>query len=152
MPPPTLTSPPLLFARFTLSLSLPTARPLPSSSGRVRLLAIAFFAMMSSLKWKVSLLMACIVSTGSFAFHHPDPRGQVRNFSRHCGMGRRRRINTAAAAMTDHVVAEGGAIVPGKNPSGACYYKRMDGSWKPRKEMNKLFVGERLFATRLPER
>jgi predicted RNA-binding protein with RPS1 domain len=38
-----------------------------------------------------------------------------------------------------------------KSESGECYYKRMDGSWKPRKELSRLFVGERLFAARLPE-
>ena len=36
--------------------------------------------------------------------------------------------------------------------SGACYYKRADGPWKPRKELGKLKVGQRLFATRLPAR
>lgn len=38
-----------------------------------------------------------------------------------------------------------------KSESGECYYKRIDGSWKPRKELSNLFVGERLFAKRLPE-
>lgn len=38
-----------------------------------------------------------------------------------------------------------------KSESGECYYKRIDGSWKPRKELSRLFVGERLFATRLAE-
>lgn len=33
-----------------------------------------------------------------------------------------------------------------------CYYKRIDGSWKPRKELKNLKIGERLFATRLPDR
>ncbi len=33
-----------------------------------------------------------------------------------------------------------------------CYYKRIDGSWKPRKELKDLKIGERLFATRLPDR
>jgi hypothetical protein len=115
------------------------------------LLAISYFTVMTSSKWKVSLLMACIVSTGSLAFHHPDPRCQMRNLSRHCGFSRRRRINITTA----NIAAEADAIVPkrdGKNPSGACYYRRIDGSWKPRKELNKLFIGERLFATRLPER
>lgn len=36
--------------------------------------------------------------------------------------------------------------------SGACYYKRADGPWKPRKELSKLKVGQRLFATRLTSR
>jgi len=40
----------------------------------------------------------------------------------------------------------------GESPSGTCYYRRMDGSWKPRKELNTLLIGERLFAARLPER
>ena len=34
----------------------------------------------------------------------------------------------------------------------SCYYKRIDGSWKSRKELNSLFIGERLYATRLIER
>ena len=34
----------------------------------------------------------------------------------------------------------------------SCYYKRIDGSWKSRKELNNLFIGERLYATRLIER
>jgi len=34
----------------------------------------------------------------------------------------------------------------------SCYYKRIDGSWKPRKELNSLFIRERLYATRLIER
>jgi len=34
----------------------------------------------------------------------------------------------------------------------SCYYKRIDGSWKPRKELNSLFIGERLYATRLIKR
>lgn len=38
-----------------------------------------------------------------------------------------------------------------KSESGECYYKRIDGSWKPRKELSRLRIGERLFATRLPE-
>ena len=38
-----------------------------------------------------------------------------------------------------------------KSESGECYYRRFDGSWKPRKELSRLFVGERLFATRLAE-
>lgn len=32
-----------------------------------------------------------------------------------------------------------------------CYYKRIDGSWKPRKELKNLKIGERLFATRIPD-
>jgi hypothetical protein len=32
-----------------------------------------------------------------------------------------------------------------------CYYKRIDGSWRPRKQLKDLFIGERLFATRLAE-
>ncbi|KAL9185093.1 hypothetical protein ACHAXT_002870 [Thalassiosira profunda] len=38
----------------------------------------------------------------------------------------------------------------GPSTSGACYYKRADGPWRPRKELGSLAVGERLFATRLP--
>ena len=33
--------------------------------------------------------------------------------------------------------------------SGECYYKRIDGPWKPRKELSSIAIGERLFATRL---
>lgn len=32
-----------------------------------------------------------------------------------------------------------------------CYYRRVDGPWRPRKELRCLSIGERLFATRLPE-
>ena len=58
---------------------------------------------------------------------------------------------TAASAteeITTKITKEGGK----PSPSGKCYYKRSDGSWKPRKELNDLFIGERLYATRLPER
>jgi len=34
---------------------------------------------------------------------------------------------------------------------GVCYYRRVDGPWKARKELNSLFIGERLFASRLLE-
>ncbi len=130
----------------SLRVELDSIRPPPSCH--------ILLAIMSSLKWKVSLLMACIVSTGSLAFHHPNPRCQLRNLSRQCGISRRRRINTTTA-MNSNIATEADAIIPkrdGKNPSGACYYRRIDGSWKPRKELNKLFIGERLFATRFPER
>jgi len=36
-----------------------------------------------------------------------------------------------------------------KSTSNLCYYKRIDGSWKPRKELQSLFIGERLFGRRL---
>jgi len=38
------------------------------------------------------------------------------------------------------------------SPAEVCYYRRSDGPWKPRKELDRLSIGERLFATRLPER
>jgi hypothetical protein len=32
-----------------------------------------------------------------------------------------------------------------------CYYKRVDGVWRPRKQLKELFIGQRLFAVRKPE-
>ncbi|KAL7465023.1 hypothetical protein ACHAXS_005351 [Conticribra weissflogii] len=45
------------------------------------------------------------------------------------------------------------AAVLAKDESNSkpCYYKRIDGSWKPRKELQNLFIGERLFGRRLAE-
>lgn len=103
---------------------------------------------MPSLKSKRSLLMACIMATGSLAFHH-----QLRNLSCNNGTRRRQRIHTTI--MTASSATEANAVTQkrgGESPSGACYYRRMDGSWKPRKELNTLLIGERLFAARLPER
>ncbi|KAL3794351.1 hypothetical protein ACHAW5_002940 [Stephanodiscus triporus] len=108
---------------------------------------------MSSLKWKKSLLMACIMSTGSLAFHNAALRCQIRNLFCHNEIRRQQRIHTTT--MTASSATEENGVTRkrgGVSPSGACYYRRMDGSWKPRKELNKLFIGERLFATRLPER
>ena len=108
---------------------------------------------MSSLKRKRSLLMACIMATGSLAFHHAALRCQLRNLSCNNGMRRRQHIHTTI--MTSSSTTEANAVTQkrgGESPSGACYYRRMDGSWKPRKELNTLFIGERLFAARLPER
>lgn len=42
--------------------------------------------------------------------------------------------------------------VTAANFQTTCYYKRIDGSWKPRKELKDLKIGERLFATRLLDR
>jgi hypothetical protein len=108
---------------------------------------------MSTLKWKRSLLMACIMATGSLAFHHAAIRCQLKNLSRHNGMLRRQHIHTTT--MTASIATEANAGTQkrgGESPSGACYYRRIDGSWKPRKELNQLFIGERLFAARLPAR
>mmetsp|Transcript_37073 Transcript_37073/g.88719 ORF Transcript_37073/g.88719 Transcript_37073/m.88719 type:complete len:387 (+) Transcript_37073:84-1244(+) len=38
----------------------------------------------------------------------------------------------------------------GPSPSGECYYRRVDGPWRPRKELRDLKIGERLFASRIP--
>ena len=59
-------------------------------------------------------------------------------------------MQMTAASVTEEIITtkEGGK----PSPSGKCYYKRSDGSWKPRKELDDLFIGERLYATRLPER
>eukprot|EP00579_Thalassiosira_antarctica_P008581 CAMPEP_0201884638 /NCGR_PEP_ID=MMETSP0902-20130614/17472_1 /ASSEMBLY_ACC=CAM_ASM_000551 /TAXON_ID=420261 /ORGANISM="Thalassiosira antarctica, Strain CCMP982" /LENGTH=321 /DNA_ID=CAMNT_0048413635 /DNA_START=72 /DNA_END=1037 /DNA_ORIENTATION=+ len=38
-----------------------------------------------------------------------------------------------------------------KPSSEACWYRRVDGPWKPRKDLTCLKIGQRLFATRLPE-
>jgi hypothetical protein len=108
---------------------------------------------MPSLKLKRSLLMACIMATGSLAFHHAALRCQLMNLSCNNGTRRRQRIHTTI--MTASSATEANAVTQkrgGESPSGACYYKRMDGSWKPRKELNTLLIGERLFAARLPER
>jgi hypothetical protein len=37
------------------------------------------------------------------------------------------------------------------NEPKLCFYKRVDGMWRARKQLNDLFVGERLFANRLPQ-
>jgi predicted RNA-binding protein with RPS1 domain len=58
---------------------------------------------------------------------------------------RHRRVCTSIAAT---VTTDDVAII--RPESGDCYYRRIDGSWKPRKELSRLFIGERLFATRLP--
>lgn len=50
---------------------------------------------------------------------------------------------TTTAASNDSVSST-------KSESGECYYRRIDGPWRPRKELHNLFIGERLFATRLP--
>lgn len=50
---------------------------------------------------------------------------------------------TTTAASNDSVSSN-------KSKSGECYYRRIDGPWRPRRELHSLFIGERLFATRLP--
>ena len=50
---------------------------------------------------------------------------------------------TTTAASNDSVSSN-------KSESGECYYRRIDGPWRPRRELHSLFIGERLFATRLP--
>ena len=56
---------------------------------------------------------------------------------------------SSSSSSTAETIAKKGSGKP--SPSGACFYKRADGSWKPRKELDQLVVGERLFATRLSE-
>ena len=60
---------------------------------------------------------------------------------------RRRNVCTSLTATT----TSNDVSTSKKSESGECYYKRIDGSWKPRKELSRLVLGERLFATRLPE-
>ena len=109
---------------------------------------------MPSLKWKKSLLMAWIMATGSLAFHHAALRCQLRNLSCNDGTRRRQRIHTTIMTASSSATEANADTQKrgGESPSGTCYYRRMDGSWKPRKELNTLLIGERLFAARLPQR
>jgi len=38
-----------------------------------------------------------------------------------------------------------------RNSLKPCFYKRVDGNWRTRKQLNQLFIGQRLLATRLSE-
>ena len=66
----------------------------------------------------------------------------------HCSTRQRNKSNITCVTATASL---GDVSRSNKSESGECYYKRLDGSWKPRKELSELFVGERLFATRQPE-
>ena len=116
---------------------------------------------------RASLLMLAIAATGcrpteSLAFpqftinhycHSSSPR--QRQLIRHHGP-----IVTSArsAAESNSVITEQqdtnfhSQLPPSSSEERLCYYKRIDGSWKPRKELKDLRIGERLFASRLPER
>ena len=75
------------------------------------------------------------------------PNFQCNHQHHHRRSTRRRNVCTSVTATA----TSNDVSTSKKSESGDCYYKRIDGSWKPRKELSTLFLGERLFATRLPE-
>lgn len=115
--------------------------------------------------WKKSLLLSAlrfIAGSGwwTLAFnqhHHVDMLPRDKSKGNENRYHRHRRITlisstTEEEASTKTITIQQQQCRGGPSSSGACYYKRIDGSWKPRKELNRLFVGERLFAIRLLER
>lgn len=102
---------------------------------------------MTSLQWRMALLLA-VIGIASFEAMALSV-GHVKG-------GRpfavpRRSIGVASMTVeaTDAVSTQprsGGNA----SSSGACYYRRIDGPWRPRKELSRLVIGERLFASRLP--
>ena len=118
------------------------------------------FSMMtvSSSAWKKSLLLTALTIAGrtlAFKLHHHVailPRHSKGNDNRY-----HRRCITLINSTTEEETSTKTIITQQQrrgspSSSGSCYYKRIDGSWKPRKELNRLAVGERLFAIRLLER
>ena len=119
----------------------------------------------SSPAWKKSLLLTALTfiaeRTLAFELHHHH---HVAILPRHAKGSENRYdkwsiITTLFSSTTEEEEASTKTIIQqqeqrrgGPSSSGSCYYKRIDGSWKPRKELNRLFVGERLFAIRLLER
>ena len=117
----------------------------------------------SSPAWKKSLLLTALTTfiaerTLAFKLHHHIailPRHAKRSENRYDKWSI---ITTLFSSTTEEEEASTKTIIQqqqrrgGPSASGSCYYKRIDGSWKPRKELNRLFVGERLFAIRLLER
>jgi predicted RNA-binding protein with RPS1 domain len=95
------------------------------------------------------ILLAC-VSFELLAFQSSHPH-QCVSF----GDAPRRSPFSASSAMCTalHLVSDTDNQVVNleQSQSAVCYYRRVDGSWKPRKEIERLFVGERLFAKRLSE-
>ena len=111
--------------------------------------------------WKKSLLLTALTfivgRTSAFKLHHHVailPRHTKGNNNRYDKWS----IITLFSSTTEEEEASTKTIIQQEqrrgvpSASGSCYYKRIDGSWKPRKELNRLFVGERLFAIRLLER
>jgi len=88
-----------------------------------------------------SALLKKSVAVPTFQHNHQQPPHHYSRSTR-----RRNGCTSLTATATSNDVSDSK-----KSKSGECYYKRIDGSWKPRKELSSLFVGERLFATRLPK-
>ena len=108
---------------------------------------------------RASLLMLAIAATGcrpteSLAF----PQFTINHYCHSSSLRQRQLIRHHCPFVTSaRSVAESNSVITeqqDKNESEKrlCYYKRIDGSWKPRKELKDLRIGERLFASRLPER
>ena len=106
---------------------------------------------MSNFRWRKALLSVIALATSQslLAFQwqslYPSSSHNVIMQRTHTHF-----MQMTAASVTEEIITtkEGGK----PSPSGKSYYKRSDGSWKPRKDLNDLFIGERLYATRLPER
>lgn len=103
--------------------------------------------------------------TESLAFHQPPARsnnlrrtpsattGHHHNANDINGRRQRQSVVTIKTASTVEASAEqrdGGKSSSSPSASGECYYRRIDGHWRPRKDLRRLSIGERLFATRLP--
>ena len=105
----------------------------------------------SSSSWKKSLLLTALTIAGrTLAFKLLLPRHSKGNDNRY-----HRRCITLINSTTEEETSTKTIQQQRRgspSSSGSCYYKRIDGSWKPRKELNRLVVGERLFAIRLLER
>ena len=85
----------------------------------------------------ITLLVALIQTTASAFQHQSVLLPQQFTYGRYSVS-----FNMAAETNVDNTLQY-------NNPE-QCYYKRSDGVWRPRKPLNNLFVGQRLFATRLP--
>ena len=96
---------------------------------------------MDFLQWSKSLIIAAIIAAISSvsAFHHSVTCQSSPH--RICPPIRM----TAGADATIATQQRSGK----PSASGECYYKRIDGPWKPRKELSSLAIGQRLFATKL---
>eukprot|EP00578_Thalassiosira_sp_NH16_P014934 CAMPEP_0181106618 /NCGR_PEP_ID=MMETSP1071-20121207/16627_1 /TAXON_ID=35127 /ORGANISM="Thalassiosira sp., Strain NH16" /LENGTH=405 /DNA_ID=CAMNT_0023190035 /DNA_START=27 /DNA_END=1244 /DNA_ORIENTATION=+ len=103
--------------------------------------------------------------TESLAFHRPPARnnnlrrtpsattGHHHNANDINGRRQRQSVVTMTTASTVEASAEqrdgGKSSSSSPSASGECYYRRIDGHWRPRKDLRRLSIGERLFATRL---